>query len=649
MNNQVKKDDIEDSQEKSKSPSFITKIKKYIHRQFKIDRFRFVMISFMLILALSAIVISSKNYFLEKAQYAGLIANAKSLTWKEYIDTLKDKSASVKEIQSNYYRTAFTPLGSGDVFVFNEVIFNDGKRAYYKGNLDDEKSKVVQELLLTKNLKENKLAVDHSEKESTLGRMFNSMFMLIGLITLLLMAQRAFADILVGKDFELTRNSDEITFDDIIGYDEVKREFQETVVKMKNWDKFVEKGINPPKGMLLTGPPGVGKTLFAKALANECGASFLYATGADFVELYVGTGARRVRSLFNNARYMAPCVIFIDEIDALGKRDGYGMDSERLSTINQMLAEMDGLNENKAILVVAATNHQSKVDTALLRPGRFDKKIDVPEPDEDTRKGILEFYAKRFENNIDFKRYAKITSGMSGADLKNLIEEAKNLKLREIGSPDEKLFLSNKEMDEAIEVILLGVSPNKSHESEIHRVSVHELGHAIVGYVMGNNSHVQKVSVAGRGQALGYTLVTPKEDLKLSTKEDLKSEIVSLLGGRAAEELIFGSVSNGAADDLNKVNIIVQKMICEWGMGEKTGIFTVTKRSSSDMMPSDYNQKNIESDINQVLTESYQLAKDIVALNIDWINEKDKLLRKSISLEHDDLFNDKDGIQVLKP
>lgn len=623
-----------------KPPSFLDKIKKYLHRQYKIDRFRFIMIAFMLFLALMATVISSKSYLDERSQYNSLQENAKELTWKEYVTHLEKNNPKIKEIQLNYYRTKFFPLGSGDVMTFNEIIFDNNKRAFYKGVLDEEKLKAVQPLLFKNNIKENKLAVDHSVKESTLGRMFSSMFMIIGLITLILIAQRAFADILVGKDFELTRNNDEFTFDNIIGYDEVKREFQETVHKIKNFEQFAKKGIHPPKGMLLTGPPGVGKTLFAKALANECNASFLYATGADFVELYVGTGARRVRSLFNNARYMAPCIIFIDEIDALGKRDGYGMDSERLSTINQMLAEMDGLNENKAILVVAATNHQNKVDDALLRPGRFDKKINVPAPDEDTRKGILEFYAKGFENSIDFARYAKITSGMSGADLKNLIEEAKNLRLREIKSPDEKIILSNKDMDEAIEIVLLGVAPNKSHSSEIWRVAIHELGHAVAGYAIENNSHVQKVSIAGRGPALGYTLQTPKEDLKLSTRQELIAEIVGLLGGRAAEEIVLGSVSNGATDDLNRVNTIVQKMVCEWGMGENTGIFAVTKRNPQDMMPVEYNQTVIENDINKILQECYSLAKQIVLDNKDWILKKAELLTKNISLEHDELFDE---------
>lgn len=228
---------------------------------------------------------------------------------------------------------------------------------------------------------------------------------------------------------------------------------------------------------------------------------------------------------------------------------------------------------------------------------------------------------------------------MSGADLKNLIEEAKNIKLRELSSPDDKLFITNKEVNEAIEVVLLGVSPNTSHKSEIERVAIHELGHAITGFVMNNNSLVQKISIAGRGQALGYTLQSPKEELKLSTKDELKAQIVGLLGGRAAEDVILGSISNGASDDLNRVNQIVQKMVCEWGMGEKTGIFSVITKKIGEPQ-SDYNQSVIEQDINDLLNTCYTMAKQIVMENKEWLLKKKDLLIENISLEHDELFDE---------
>ena len=625
------------------------KVYKFTHRQYKIDKLRFSLMMFLITITCFVSVASSQSYFVQKAQYNNFVSKSKEVTWRQYLDTLEKQP--IKEIQSNYYRTEFFPFGVNNAKKAYEIILKDGSKLFYIGDFDEEKAKLVNKIIYDKNIIEKKLFIDHSDKSSAIGSMLGSLFFIMGLIVLLMIAQRAFADVLVGKDFQLTRNNEDITFDDIIGYDEVKQEFEETVAKLKHYEKLQQKGIATPKGILLTGPPGVGKTMFAKALANEFGAGFLYATGSDFVELYVGTGARRVRSLFTNARYMAPCVIFIDEVDALGTRGGYGMDSERLSTINQMLAEMDGMNENKAILVVAATNHQDKVDPALLRPGRFDKKINIPTPDMETREAILRFYNNKGNDNIvvageepDFKRFARITAGMSGADLKNVIDEAKNVFMR--ANPEaEEIRITGADLDEALEVILLGVMKNKSLPKEVDRVAVHELGHAIVGHSLQNNSHVQKISVSGRGAALGFTLQTPKEELRLLTPKELKSQITALLAGRAAEFVILGDISSGAADDLQRANTIAQKMVCEWGMGKTVGMFATINNGMHNNNPH-YNREKIENDINDILTECYEKACNLIELHKSWIEIKKSLLLEKISLEHDELFSDYESYKI---
>lgn len=637
--NQLSSETVE-NKAKNKIFEFLDKANKFLHRQYKIDKFRFVLISILILILSSVILTSAKSFFIQKEQYEDFLSKTKIVSWRDYLDTLSTEP--VETLQYNVYRTEYSPLGFTNIKTVNEIVLKDGRHVAYIGNLDEQKAKDANQIIYSKNIMEKRLVVDHGDKASVLNSMFGSLVFIVGLLAIIIMAQRAFADLLVGKNFELKRNDENIRFDDIIGYDEVKLEFNETVAKLKKYEKLKKQGINTPKGILLTGGPGVGKTMFAKALANEFGAGFLYATGADFVELYVGTGARRVRSLFANARYMAPCVIFIDEIDALGRRDGPGMDSERLSTINQMLAEMDGMNENKAILVIAATNHPDKVDPALLRPGRFDKKINIPSPDIETREKILKFYYNKSkvskDKSPDFARFAKVTAGMSGAELKNLIDEAKNLYIRD--NPDsDKIQIDDEHLNEALEIIYLGISISKNNPKELERVAVHELGHAIVGHFLKNNNLVQKISISGRGAALGFTLQTPKEELKLLTPKEIKSQITSLLAGRAAEKIILNEISSGAADDLQRANLLAQKMVCEWGMGETVGMFATLPKTMTDM-GFQYNQQKIENDINQILTECYQKSCDIIEKYKDWLlNKKDVLLEK-ISLEHDELFED---------
>lgn len=678
---------------------FFKKIYKFIYRQYKIDKMRFNLVVILLSLAALGGGVSGYTYVQQKHEYQSFTQSSKEVSWREYLDILQDKE--VAQIQYNLYRTTFAPFGAANTLSIAEVMLKNGQKFNYQGGIDTEKTKELNKIVFDKNITEKKLAIDHAHKDSALNSLISTIFFIMGMVVLLLMGQRAFSDVLVGKDFNLTRNDESIKFTDIIGYEEVKQEFTETVDKLKKYEQLKSMGISTPRGILLTGGPGVGKTMFAKALANEVNAGFLYATGADFVELYVGTGARRVRNLFANARHMAPCVIFIDEIDALGKRDGFGMDAERLATINQILAEMDGMNENKAILVVAATNHMDKIDSALLRPGRFDKKINIPNPDLETREKILRFYNSKtqqkqsgtpnlspvlspgalvafqateerkeptmfekdthnaivhFEPNVSIEdvlptlellppqahspnwaRFARITAGMSGAELKNLIDAARDIYIRQHENITD-IQLSNEDLEEALEVILLGVSKNKANPKELERVAIHELGHAIVGHTLNTNAFVQKISIAGRGQALGYTMQTPKEELRLMTPTELRSQITALLGGRAAEEFLLGEVSSGCADDLQRANTIAQKMVESLGMGKRVGLFA-TLPVNPHQPSTQLNVERIEEDIHDILQECYSVAQKIVREHKDWLEAKKILLIEKISLEHEELFS----------
>ena len=364
-----------------------------------------------------------------------------------------------------------------------------------------------------------------------------------------------------------------VTFEDVAGADEEKQELVEVVDFLKDPRKFAAVGARIPKGVLLVGPPGTGKTLLARAVAGEAGVPFFSISGSDFVEMFVGVGASRVRDLFENAKKNSPCIIFIDEIDAVGRQRGAGLGGghdEREQTLNQLLVEMDGFGVNEGIIIVAATNRADILDPALLRPGRFDRQITVDRPDVKGREAVLKVHSrnKPLTKDVNLNLIAKRTTGFSGADLENLLNEAALLAARR-----ERRDISMKEMDEAIDRVIVGTEKRSRVISDATKktIAYHEAGHTIVGYFLEHANLVHKVTVIPRGRAGGYVIMLPKDDSMLLTKKALLDQVTGFLGGRVAEELFIGDISTGASSDFQQATAIVRSMIMEYGMSEKLG------------------------------------------------------------------------------
>lgn len=371
----------------------------------------------------------------------------------------------------------------------------------------------------------------------------------------------------------VSEDKSKVRFKDVAGADEEKQELVEIVEFLKDPRKFSQLGARIPKGVLLVGPPGTGKTLLAKAVAGEAGTPFFTISGSDFVEMFVGVGASRVRDLFENAKKNAPCIIFIDEIDAVGRQRGAGLGGghdEREQTLNQLLVEMDGFEGNEGIIILAATNRPDILDPALLRPGRFDRQIPVNRPDVKGREAILKVHArnKPLDETVDLNTIAMRTPGFSGADLENLLNEAALVAARL-----DKKKISMLEVDEAIDRVIAGPAKKSRVISEKERniVAYHESGHTIIGMVLDEADVVHKVTIVPRGQAGGYAVMLPKEDRYFMTKPELLDKITGLLGGRVAEEIIFNEVSTGASNDFQRATGIARKMVTEFGMSDKIG------------------------------------------------------------------------------
>ncbi len=397
-----------------------------------------------------------------------------------------------------------------------------------------------------------------------------------------------------------------ITFDDVAGVDEAKVELQEIVDFLQNAQKYIVLGAKIPKGVLLVGPPGTGKTLLAKAIAGEAGVPFFSISGSEFIEMFVGVGASRVRDLFNQAKKEAPCIVFIDELDALGKSRAsagsfMGSNDEREQTLNQLLAEMDGFEPNAGVILLAATNRPEVLDPALLRPGRFDRRIVVDRPDKLGRLAILEVHARnvKLAQDVDLKKLAARTPGFAGADLANLINEAALLAARQNLSA-----VTMADFNEAIERILTGLEKKSRVLNEIEKktVAYHEVGHAIIGSLMPGTDTVEKISIVPRGVgALGYTLQLPEEDRFLMIEDEIRGRIATLLGGRAAEELIFGKVSTGASDDIQKATDLAERFVTLYGMSDRLGPIAFEKAQ----------QQFLEGTINPRRQVSPQIAEEI--------------------------------------
>lgn len=420
------------------------------------------------------------------------------------------------------------------------------------------------------------------------------------------------------------------TFKDVAGLTEEKEEVQELIDFLKNPKKFTSMGARIPKGVLLVGPPGTGKTLLARAVAGEAKVPFYYISGSDFVELFVGIGASRVRDMFKQAKMNAPCLIFIDEIDAVGRQRGTGLGGghdEREQTLNQLLTEMDGFGANEGIIIIAATNRPDVLDPALLRPGRFDRQVTVSLPDKNARTEILKVHAKNkvLAKNITLEYLAKRTPGFSGADLENLLNEAALLAVRR-----SKKEITMAEIDEATDRVLMGPAKvtKKYTDKEKKLVAFHEAGHAVMGLKLDGANEVQKITIIPRGHAGGYTMMTPKEESFNYTKNELLESICGLLGGRVAEEVTFGEITTGAHDDFKKATKIARSMVTEYGMSS-LGPMMLEEPDGNTFLGRDYTKNRnisdtvaheIDEEMRSIINNCYEKTKKIISENKDLLS-----------------------------
>ncbi len=446
----------------------------------------------------------------------------------------------------------------------------------------------------------------------------------------------------------LTGDRKKVTFADVAGYEEVKEELQEIVDFLKHPKRYLEIGARIPKGVLLFGAPGTGKTHVARAVAGEAGVPFFTISGSDFVEMFVGVGASRVRDLFDQAKKNAPCIVFIDEIDAVGRQRGAGYGGghdEREQTLNQLLVEMDGFSVNEGIIVVAATNRPDILDPALLRPGRFDRQVVIDKPDLKERAAILKVHVrgKPLEKDVDLEVIARRTPGFTGADLENLVNEAALLSARK-----RQRKLTMVELEEAIDRVLAG--PQKKtriiSDREKRIIAWHEAAHALVASMLPNTDPVHKISIVPRGGALGYVLQLPIEDRYLVTKSEILDRVTAALGGRAAESLVFGEISSGASDDLEKSTKIVRKMVMEFGMSDNLGPLTFGTKQDMVFLGRDiardrnYSEEvaaAIDKEVHEIITRCFNRAESILVNNRDKLDKIAETLLEKETLEGDEL------------
>jgi len=446
----------------------------------------------------------------------------------------------------------------------------------------------------------------------------------------------------------LAETQQKITFEDVAGIDEAKNEVEEIIAFLQDPKKFTKLGGKIPKGAILVGAPGTGKTLLARAIAGEAGVPFFSISGSDFVEMFVGVGAARVRDLFIQGKKNAPCIIFIDEIDAVGRHRGAGLGGghdEREQTLNQLLVEMDGFESNDGVILVAATNRPDVLDPALLRPGRFDRRIVVPQPDIRGREGILKVHSKKtpLSDDVDLKVIARGTPGFCGADLANLVNEAALLAARE-----DKDKIGMRHFELAKDKVLMGAERKSMIISpqEKKLTAYHEAGHTLVAKMLPGTDPIHKVTIIPRGMALGLTQQLPMDEKHTYPREYLKNNIAILLGGRAAEELVFGDVTTGAGNDLERATDLARKMVCTWGMSEKLGPLTYGKREEQIFLGREIAQHRdfseataieIDKEVRRIVSENHERVKNLLSENIETLTRLAENLLERESLNTDEI------------
>ena len=550
-----------------------------------------------------------------------------------------------KKVNVISYNEFVEKLDSGEIEELNLVARASGYTYEARGKLDGYKEnetffarlplsdEVMKKIVAASDNQEFKLEVEPDPDSSTL------LLVVVNVLPLVLLVGVAFWFLnrqLAGNksslDFgkskaRLSSDNNKVTFKDVAGLKEEKEEVKEIIDFLKNPKKFQSLGARIPKGILLFGPPGTGKTLLAKAVAGEANVPFYFISGSDFVELFVGVGASRVRDMFQQAKRNAPCLIFIDEIDAVGRQRGTGLGGghdEREQTLNQLLTEMDGFGPHEGIIVIAATNRPDVLDPALLRPGRFDRQVTVGLPDKNARVEILKVHAKNktLDKNITLEYLAKRTPGFSGADLENLLNEAALLTVRR-----GKKCITMNEIDEATDRVIMGPAKvtKKYTDKEKKLVAYHEAGHAVVGLKLEGANDVQKITIIPRGQAGGYTMMTPKEETFNYTKDELLESICGLLGGRVAEEVKFKEVTTGAHDDFKKATKIARSMVTEYGMS-KLGPMMLEEPSGNTFLGRDYTKNRnisdivaheIDEEMRNIINNCYEKTKKLIKENED--------------------------------
>ena len=449
----------------------------------------------------------------------------------------------------------------------------------------------------------------------------------------------------------LNENQQKVTFNDVAGVEEPKQELEEIIAFLKDPKKFTRLGGRIPKGVLLVGSPGTGKTLLARAIAGEAGVPFFSISGSDFVEMFVGVGASRVRDLFIQGKKQAPCIIFIDEIDAVGRHRGAGLGGshdEREQTLNQLLVEMDGFEANEGVILIAATNRPDVLDPALLRPGRFDRRVIVPSPDVRGREEILHVHTREvpMDDNVDVSRLARGTPGLSGADLENLVNEAALLAARK---NKEKVEMSDFELSK--DKVLMGAERRSMILSVAERrnTAYHEAGHALVARLTPGTDPVHKVTIIPRGMALGVTQQLPVDDRHTFSKDYILKRLAIMFGGRVAEELVLGHTTTGAGDDLEKATDLARRMVCEWGMSERLGPMTFGKKEDQVFLgrdiaqTKDYSEKTaieIDTEVRSIIKDAFERARDLLQTHIEVLHKMAEVLLEKEALDGDEI----DGI-----